>query len=230
MMIFMRKLHKWLGLIVGLQMCIWLLSGLIMSLLDADAVSGDTTAAPAHRAESLPANTRIVEPETLLERHRTDAVHDIELMPRFGRWVWRVRTSSGTSLYDALEGDRIDIDERLARQIALDGYAGEGALRSAGLVYEPTLEARGHTLPMWRVQFDDREQTRFYVSAQDGRIVARRTDAWSVFDVFWMLHTMDYVGRDNFNTPWVIAFAFMALWLGISGVLLLIKSFAPRRT
>jgi len=28
----------------------------------------------------------------------------------------------------------------------------------------------------------------------------RRNDRWRLFDLFWMLHVMDYQGRDNFNT------------------------------
>ena len=40
-----------------------------------------------------------------------------------------------------------------------------------------------------------------------------------------MLHTMDYEGRDNFNNPIVITIGFAALWLALSGFLLLFKSF-----
>ena len=97
------------------------------------------------------------------------------------------------------------------------------------LVSEATQEARGHALPLWRVDFADERNTRYYVSASEGRLVERRNDAWALFDVFWMLHTMDYANRDDFNTPWVIAFALGALWLAISGGFLLVKSFAPRR-
>ena len=32
-MIFFRKLHKWLGLVIGAQLIIWLLSGSLISLL-----------------------------------------------------------------------------------------------------------------------------------------------------------------------------------------------------
>src|SRR3546814_2325534 len=35
-----RKLHKWVGLIIALQFVVWTASGLTMSLLDADIVAG----------------------------------------------------------------------------------------------------------------------------------------------------------------------------------------------
>jgi hypothetical protein len=86
------------------------------------------------------------------------------------------------------------------------------------------LEARGAGA-VWEAAFDDPGRTRLYFSAEDGRFVAARNDRWRLFDVFWMLHTMDYRGRDDFNHPLVILFTTGALWLGISGVLLLLQSF-----
>src|SRR3970282_2612448 len=44
----MRKLHKWVGLIISLQFVLWTGSGLIMSLLDHDTVQGHT-----HRAHAV---------------------------------------------------------------------------------------------------------------------------------------------------------------------------------
>lgn len=41
-----------------------------------------------------------------------------------------------------------------------------------------------------------------------------------------MLHIMDYPGRENFNNPLVIAVALIAIWLGISGFMLLFGSFS----
>ena len=36
---------------------------------------------------------------------------------------------------------------------------------------------------------------------------------------------MDYRGRDNFNNPLIVVIGFATLWLSISGVLLLTRSF-----
>ena len=46
----------------------------------------------------------------------------------------------------------------------------------------------------------------------------RATLRGAVYDFFWMLHTMDYAGRDNFNNPLIITIGMAALWLSISGV------------
>ncbi|MGH8177510.1 MAG: PepSY domain-containing protein [Steroidobacter sp.] len=228
MMQFIRKLHKWVGLITGLQMCLWLISGFMMSLLDHHVVSGDSTAAVRHVVDLLPADATIIEPGSLIQRHSTGTVREIELSRHLGQWVWRVRTDARVALYDAHTGSAVEIGEAQARQIALDGYAGGGELVSAELLSEPTIEAREHDAPLWRIDFNDPQHTRYYISVDGGGIVERRTGDWRIFDLFWMLHTMDYRGRDDFNNPLVITFAFVSLWLALSGVILLFRSFRRR--
>ena len=224
---FIRTLHKWIGLIAGVQMCLWLLSGLVMSLLDHHVVSGDSTAASSP-VVAPPASAPFVEPTTLLPRHATESVLEVLLQSHAGQWVWRIHTDERTLLYDALSGAPVEITAAKARLIAAQGYAGKGAITSVSLLHEPTVEAREHAAPLWRVDFNDSQHTRYYISVDDGRIVERRTGDWRVFDFFWMLHTMDYRGRDDFNNPLVISFAFASVWLALTGVLLLFRSFGGR--
>jgi Na+-transporting NADH:ubiquinone oxidoreductase subunit F len=226
---FMRKLHKWIGLLVGLQFLVWLLSGLGMNLLDHEVVSGDDMVAFEHDVQAVDPSPGFVEPQRILDTLAGRQVNALELKRQVGYWVWRAQTDAGVVLFNARTGARMEIDEATVRRVAQGGYFGDGAIRSATLLQEPTLEARGHALPIWRIDFDDERRTRYYVGADEGRILERRNDLWQLFDVFWMLHTMDYVGRDDFNTPWMILVAFLALWLAISGVVLLVNSFSRRR-
>ena len=55
-----------------------------------------------------------------------------------------------------------------------------------------------------------------------------RTDAWRLKDFFWMLHTMDYRGRDDFNNPLVVAVGVSAAWVGLTGLWLLLRVFRRR--
>ncbi|HJU39942.1 MAG TPA: 2Fe-2S iron-sulfur cluster binding domain-containing protein, partial [Tahibacter sp.] len=91
-----------------------------------------------------------------------------------------------------------------------------------------------HAAPIWRVDFADADATTLYVSGRDGAILERRNDAWRWFDVVWMLHIMDYTGRQDFNNPLVILFAAGGLWIALSGVWLLatslrLREFVPAR-
>jgi uncharacterized iron-regulated membrane protein len=219
-----RLLHKWVGLIAGLQMCLWLVSGLVMSLLDHHVVSGDSTAAESSPT-AFAGGGALFDPQSLRAAPGVGNVQRIDLERQLNGWVWRVESAAGVRLYDAVTGEPIAIDADRARAIADEGRTGDAAPARAMLLEGPTLEARGHAPPLWRVDFNDAQQTRYYVAADDGRILERRTGDWRVFDVFWMLHTMDYRGRDDFNHPLIITFALLSVWLALTGVILLFRSF-----
>jgi hypothetical protein len=49
-----------------------------------------------------------------------------------------------------------------------------------------------------------------------------RNSKWRIFDFLWMLHTMDYAGRDNFNNTLLRAFSILGLTTIGSGFLLFV--------
>src|SRR3546814_15468390 len=79
-----------------------------------------------------------------------------------------------------------------------------------------TVEVRDHEAPIWRVPFEDGEGTTLYVSGQDGRVLERRNDTWRIFDFVWMLHIMDYTGRQDFKHTLVIMAGSGGLWIARS--------------
>ena len=58
---------------------------------------------------------------------------------------------------------------------------------------------QGKPLPAYAVTFCQPAHATVYVAAQLGTVQSVRTDPWRIFDVLWMLHTMDYEGRDDRN-------------------------------
>ena len=219
----LRIIHKWLGLIVGLQLLLWTVSGLVFAMLEHEDVAAENSVRALPVAVLEP-DVRLVEPETWLGDYAGSELVDISLIPWLDRWIYRVRLADRVELRQAEDGSRFEIGEAPIRRLATATYAGTGALRTVSLLATPTIEARDAG-PVWQAVFDDADRTSLYFSAQDGRLVAVRNDAWRFFDFFWMLHTMDYRGRDDFNNPLVILFSTGALWLGISGALLLIRAF-----
>lgn len=222
-MLFVRKLHKWLGLIVGVQLLLWAVSGLVFAWLNHHEVSGEHgTKMPEPTALSPP--PLIAEPAVWLADYAGLVLYEVELASLLGKPVFRVETARGIELRDAADGRVLAIDESVASNLALSHYAGEGRLVSVDFQSTPGLETRDAG-PVWKAQFDDARQTSLYFAADDGRLVASRNSTWRLFDFFWMLHTMDYRGRDNFNNPLVITVGTAALWLSLSGLLLLLRSF-----
>ncbi|WP_129642654.1 PepSY domain-containing protein [Peristeroidobacter agariperforans] len=220
---FLRKLHKWLGLIVGLQVLLWAVSGLVFAWLNHHDVSGEHSVRDP-QAQVLAASASFVEPASWLGELDSKEILEIRLFSVLDRWVWRVETAQGVMLRDAVSGEVTNLSEAEIRDLAQEQYAGKGRLASVTFHPNETIETRDSGAT-WQARFDDERGTTLYFSADDGRLVQTRGDSWRLFDFFWMLHTMDYRGRDNFNNPLVITIGFAALWLSLSGLLLLFKSF-----
>jgi len=227
-MLFLRKLHKWLGLVIGLQVVLWAASGLMFAWLDPAAVDA---AGSVRSVEPAVLSSTMVktEPATWLGDYPAQDLYDVRAMLLAGRWVWRVELQDRVELRSVEEGARVNVDEPWLRRLALERYAGSGRLIAATLQTQPDIASRASG-PVWQAQFDDPQRTALYFAADDGHFIVARTASWRLYDFFWMLHTMDYVGRDNFNNPLIVTIGMATLWLSISGVLLLIRSFRRQVT
>ena len=222
-MLFLRKLHKWLGLVIGLQVVLWAASGLMFAWLDPDAVdaAGSVRAVEPAALSSTMVKT---EPATWLGDYSAPDLYDVRAIRLADRWVWRVELRDRVELRSIEDGARVNVDEPWLRRLALERYAGGGRLIAATLQTQPDIASRASG-PVWQAQFDDPQRTALYFAADDGHFIVARTATWRVYDFFWMLHTMDYVGRDNFNNPLIVTIGMATLWLSISGIVLIGRSF-----
>jgi hypothetical protein len=86
-------------------------------------------------------------------------------------------------------------------------------------------EYREQPLPAYAVTFNHPTNTTVYVAAELGTVQKFRNNKWRIFDFLWMLHTMDYEGRDNI-TNWLLrAFSIFGLVTIVSGFALFIVSY-----
>lgn len=226
-MALMRKLHKWISLLIGLQVMLWLISGLVIALLDPAKVSGAKWRNPTQLTpETIPPGA-LLEPFELPAAHLEGAL-EISLLARNSRAVYRIRHDASEVLLDATDGRVITTGESEALLIARRDFAGAGEPISITAGVAPDLETRDHLGPYWRIDFSDAADTRIYVSTATGKVLERRNDYWRTHDFFWMLHIMDYTQREDFNNPLVIGVALVSAWLGISGVVLLATNLRRR--
>jgi Na+-transporting NADH:ubiquinone oxidoreductase subunit F len=224
MMVILKKLHKWVGLLIGIQVLLWLLSGLMLSLIDPAKVSGEEWAKISPQTSGAVQYETILEPDELAAE-QLEGVLSISLETRQGQPVYRVRRLHGTILIDASDGSTIKIAGSDARMLARQDFTGNGEILSVESGIAPDMETRDSSGKYWRVNFSDKTHTSIYISASTGEILERRNRYWRIFDFFWMLHIMDYAAHEDINNALVITVALIAIWLGISGFILLFGSF-----
>ncbi|MBX3703578.1 MAG: PepSY domain-containing protein [Steroidobacteraceae bacterium] len=223
----LTSIHKWVGLVIGIQVVLWVAGGLVMSAFPIELVRGETQAAPqqptAIAAEELGIDLR----EALAAHGPVTGLRTIRIAGKLH--VEALRADGPPLLIDAQEGRVLDgIDEATARAVAARDFTGDGGIVAAALLAESPGEYRG-ALPVWQLRFDDARDTVIYVSAQNGQVVARRNDVWRLYDFFWMLHIMDYKERVDFNHALLIGASALALVLSATGFWLLFYRIRIRR-
>ncbi len=234
---YIRKSHRYLGLIIGIQFLAWTVSGLYFSWSDLDEVHGDFHRKPT---PLLSLNERLVSPDSVWRQVKGDSLVGIQLIELFGRPVYQVvylHQSQGhamkhVQLADARTGQlRKPLSQAEAVTLAQSRFTGEASVASVEYVTETNAhhEYREQPLPAYAITFDHPSRTTVYVATELGTVQKFRNRPWRIFDFLWMGHTMDYQGRDNFNNWLLRIFSLFGLLAVLSGFTLYVVSSRVKR-
>ncbi|MCW6529957.1 PepSY domain-containing protein [Sphingomonas sp. MMSM20] len=220
-----RRFHKWLALLVGVQVVLWTLTGFYMVVVHIDTIHGDhLVRAASARAVDL----RGIAPPSRILAARAD-VSELRLQHHLDRPVWRAETPDGAALFDARSGQPLPRPtEADIRALARRAYAGTGDIVSVRLLTRAPQEMQARKPPFWQVEFAGWNRPTFYLSPATGELISRRHNLWRIFDFAWMLHIMDYDARTDVNNPLLRVATWSAFAMAASGAWLLIWAF-PRR-
>ena len=225
-----RTIHKWLGLLIGLQLVLWTVSGFYMVVVDLDFIHGD----PLVRNLGTPVNIEQAKIGFLqiTQSHPQSTQISLRALPSHLAPVYEVTTGRAKILIDGANGHALSpLSERMIQALARSYYAGKGVVHSVALLEgTPPLEIQTRTLPLWRVDFDDWLETSLYIHPDTGTLVTRRHRFWRWFDFFWMLHIMDYEQRMDMNNVVLRVTTIVSLIGVVSGIWLLYFSFRRRPT
>ena len=211
----LRQIHLWMGAIIGIQVGIWLISGLFMTWFHIETVRGNHLRAEKAEPTALSFEGIIHPSEIALQNEfevQSSLLKSLDDNP-----VWLIVHKSGKSLIDARSGDVMSpISKKLATKLATSTFSGESPANSAKLYETPPREYGGQG-PVWRVEFNE-SRVSFYVDATTGDVRAVRTGLWRAFEFMWGLHIMDWKERENFNSWWIKLTAVCAVVFFITGV------------
>jgi hypothetical protein len=212
------KVHKWLALLMAIQILFWFLSGLFFALAPMERVRSEHVKAEAPLRD-LPIGLAAAG----LQRIAGEAPGErIEMRWLLDRPVAVVSPAEGPPrLYDLGSGRLISpIRPALAAAIAEADLEGPARAARVTRITEETSEYRAE-LPAWRVDFDGGANRALYVAEDTGAVTARRSTLWRVYDFLWGLHIMDFRNHEDFNTPLLIVATALALVVAVTGIVLL---------
>ena len=225
MMIWVRKIHKWASLLIGLQVFIWVASGLTFNVIDHDKARGNTYRQTVMTKQSTTAHKDLLPVEVILKSY-PDTIElnqaNILSQPYYlltqQQGLYRHFTNS-YHIINAKTGELTLINEQLAKAIAEASYNGPGNIISAVLIAPTIADFPKQQNPSWQINFDDDLETSVYVEQNSGRLVGHSNSDKRFADFFFMLHFMDYGTEGSFNTVQMMLFAFITLWLTFSGLI-----------
>jgi|TARA_R110001632_G_scaffold226124_1_gene359554 hypothetical protein len=209
-----RKAHRYLGLFIGIQFLMWTISGLYFSWTDIDEIHGDQFKDLQYQPKAF---QNLISPSLLNISGGiiTIEIRDINSVPYY--WV------NKKELYNAVTGKlKLEITEEEAVYVAKQYMKKDLEITTVALINEvgKQHEYREKLLPAYVISYVNDEALKAYVSVSDGKFQTVRHRSWRWFDFLWMTHTMDYEGRDNFNTIVLRVFSLLGLITVLSGFLL----------
>ncbi|GAB3219990.1 hypothetical protein [Spirosoma arcticum] len=233
-----RKTHRYLGLFIGIQFLLWTVGGLYFSWSNLDDIHGDHLKRPA---TALPLSLSLVSPSasilTMSQQpgrvaDATNSITSVQLIEVLRQPVYQINyrmvrrgghAMTHTQLADARTGKlRGELTKAEATALAQRHFAGSSVIEQVEYLTSTNghHEYREKPLPAYAVTFQQPAHATVYVAAQLGTVQSVRTDPWRIFDVLWMLHTMDYEGRDDINNSILRTFSVLGLLTISSGFVL----------
>ena len=223
---YIRRTHRYLGLILGIQFLFWTISGLYFSWTNIDEIHGDFQ----HKhLPPLTSGIHLISPDSVFKQvsDKPVAINSIQLISILQKPFYSInytdKKDAKNILADAATGTlRKPITKEEAIQIATESYNGKPLIKSAEYITSTNghHEYREKPLPAWAITFEHSTNTTVYVSAEQGKVESFRNNKWRIFDFLWMGHTMDYQSRDNINNWLLRIFSAFGLITVLSGFVL----------
>ena len=209
-----RKTHKYLSILISIQLLLWTISGIYFAFNQIELVRGEQYRLPQVFSIDLSKINLVL-----------DAAKSVQVARRFGEEILIVRKETETE-YLNFEGVAL---EKLSREQATSIVSTVTSLTPLAVeeISEPESgsEYRGRNLPLFKVITQDQEndEINVYVDAISGQVVAIRSEQWRLWDLMWGLHIMDWETRDEINNWLLKLFSVLALISSLTGVFIFFR-------
>jgi uncharacterized iron-regulated membrane protein len=231
---YLRKAHRYLGVFLGIQFFLWTVGGLYFSWSDMKEVRSEnkvnhTFRLDASKAQISPAEAikaAGIEDEHLLHSRLIDINGELYYQLVVGHLQANGHMHEQPYLVHATSArllPGLSAEEALALTLSRLTIKPEHVQTTLLEQVSKHHEFRGKPLPAWEIQFTNPDITA-YVPVEWGVMMTVRNDKWRIFDFLWMLHTMDYEGRDHFGNYLLKGFSILGIITLLSGFSLFFSS------
>lgn len=201
--------HKYLALIIGIQIFLWVGSGLFFTIVPIEKIRGEDLI--KERANFALKNDDFTALNKILAQNPNS--QKIELFTNSTGSIIK----TGDNFFDGKTGlMRENIAKENAISIANSALKKAQIFSSAELLDKESVEYKGE-IPAWKINY--KNGLSVYIGAKSGEIITRRTNLWRFYDTLWSLHIMDWKNHENFNHNLIriaAGLAFLTIIFGIA--------------
>jgi len=209
-----RLFHKYLSLVISIQLLLWTVSGIYFAFNKIELVRGEQ-----YLIEQKVSKLNLKEVESSFSGKNVNFVR------RLDEWIIKVETDSGFS-YTDLQGQNLDeLNEEEVREVVRQSTNLIPLMAQRIDKPEIRAEFRGRNLPIFKVATSTTDNINVYVDAFTGEVTAIRSDSWRIWDFLWGAHIIDYSERENINNFLIKILSILALISSLSGIVLFFKTF-----
>ena len=233
-MFYYRKIHRYFGVIIGIQLLFWTMGGIFFTWSNMDQIHGDFNRKPQELIsdfEDWQNPTAIF--EEISKTNQIDSLVSFQTMNFLGEPFYQIRHFSNgeqnISLVNAKTGTiREALSKEEAVQLANEVFTPKSEIEKIEYFVEGMInkhhEYRNQPLPAYAIKFVHNSGTTVYVSTEYGQVLKLRNSNWQIFDFFWMMHTMDYQSRDRIGNALLRIFSVLGLITILTGFVLYFKT------
>ena len=182
-----RKVHKWLGFIVAIQVLLWISGAVVMSVLPIEKVRGKHLVMP--KGEIQQPNNVVLSETVSLNQWQS-----ISWFQRHHHWVIKATDFDGqTKWLEPSTGKPLGhLSKNEISRIATSRHAHKASIAAMHELEHIPFEVRHLALPLYQVNFDNWINTTFYIKPQSGDISSVRIDIWRLYDfsgccILWII-------------------------------------------
>ena len=208
-----RLFHKYLSLVISIQLLLWTISGIYFAFNKIELVRGEQ-----YLIEQNVSKLNLKEVESSF------SAKDVNFVRRLDEWIIKVETDSGFN-YTDLQGQNLDeLNEEEVKEVVRQRTNLIPLMAQRINKLEIRAEFRGRNLPIFKVTTSTTDNINVYVDAFTGEVTAIRSDSWRIWDFLWGAHIIDYSERENINNFLIKILSILALISSLSGIVLFFKT------
>lgn len=207
--------HKYLGLIVFLQIILWSFSGFFMYFLD---FSDLYTNLPEKKLDLNNLKVSINDVKDITKKSFSkEELLAISLKNISGEIYYNVKTSKKEFVINQNKQVIEQLPISIIKKISEENYSGKEIIKPTVELLKSSEGNYYSNTAIYKVKYNDKQGSEIYISPSNGNVLAKRKTLWGFYNTMWEFHLMKYTSNNKLNKNLLLMTALISLFVSLTG-------------